>query len=144
MHPRLLLLLPLLVGCSAATNIIEDLTLDKEVPDGVDFVGQTPTDYGRTGIAVSPDTDHVLAPARLVVANRTGGDVVCEVVESDLCDSFEDALDDLRSIPAGGRWEANPVNCALLDIACLAADDAGPEAIPLRAWSWFVEPEGAR
>lgn len=125
-------------GCSAATNLPEDLLATTETPPGERYDTEPPVDFGETGIRISPSVEHVLAPARLLVQNTRNETVICEVFEDPMCDALP-FVDELEVLEPGETWNLLDVECALVDIACLPAD-ADDRTLPYRTWSWFVQP----
>lgn len=131
----------LLCACSAASNIQEDLTFQEPPPSGNQFAGEAARDFTNTGVGITPLADHVIAPARLVVANRSNEAIVCEVWEDDYCPSLGNLLDGLARLETGAVWAIDDVQCTILDVACLRASDDPATAVPLRTWTWFVQPD---
>lgn len=95
-------------------------------------------DPADTGVKVLPIPGEHEGPVDLVVSNRTGVDLICQVTEFDDCPGLD--TDGLRTLEPAGRWEALEVTCAHLDVACTEAEVGFGDDPPLRVWSWGVVP----
>ncbi len=126
----------LLLGCGAQSNLTEDITAPIVVPNGSDYDNRLAVDAGNSGVAIRPGVDWVLGATILRIENRTGEAIVCDVWEDGLCPH-----DDLEigALEAGEIWEQR-FTCFLGDVACFASD-AEPSDLPIRGWTWFVEPD---
>lgn len=133
------MLLLALLGCAAQQNLQEDVTAPVVVPTGESYDSKLPTDPANSGVAIRPSVAHVKGAATLVIRNDAGEPIRCEVWQDTLCPIDGSAFDGLDEIPVGARWEL-PVGCFLGDLACLPLD-ADERTLPLRAWTWFVEPD---
>lgn len=140
MTHRVALAVLCLSACTTST-LQDQLTSGRDTPDGYTYDHKLPKDPARTGVFLSPPVDHVIAPSRLLVVNRSGLDLRCEIYEdTQYCPSLGEAWDPLITLEAGERFELFDVDCLVVDIACLPAD-ADDQTPPVRTWTWFIEPD---
>lgn len=96
-------------------------------------------DPNGTGLRIKPPPGFHEGPIDLLIANRTGGDISCQVVEVDNCPTLAGVTQERVALEAGERWTVEGVECADVDILCLEADATAVD-LPIRTWRWFVQP----